>query len=56
MNIFMVFVEIGLLYTMLKQFNVLGAALTMLIVTTLRALFSYGIIWKFRTQLGQEPV
>ncbi len=51
-NIFMVLVEIGLLYVMLKQFSVLGAALTMLIVTTMRALFSYGIIWKFRRQLG----
>ena len=51
MTIIMVFVEIIVLITMLKNYGVIGAAVTVLLVTFLRAVGSYFIIWKFRTQL-----
>lgn len=50
-NIGMVFVEIGLLIFFLKSYGVLGAALAMLCVTFLRAMISFGIVYKFRDQL-----
>lgn len=51
----MVFVEAGLLFVLLRAFGVIGAAWASLIVGVLRALFSYGIVWKYRSQLAFKP-
>lgn len=54
MTVAMVFVEIGLLYFLLKQWGVNGAAWATLIVAVLRTVFSYAIVWKFRKQLASR--
>ncbi|MBN1464527.1 oligosaccharide flippase family protein [candidate division KSB1 bacterium] len=47
----MVLVEVGLLFLLLKNFGVIGAAVTMLVVTALRTVGSYILLYKFRHQL-----
>ena len=54
MTITMVFVEIGLLYFLLKLWGVNGAAWAMLIVAVMRTVFAYAIVWKFRNQLASR--
>jgi O-antigen/teichoic acid export membrane protein len=56
MTIIMVFVEIFFLIYMLKHYGVMGAAISVLIVTFIRTVASYLIIWKFRTQLNSSTV
>jgi len=51
MSAFMVLVEFGLLFLLLRNFGVIGAAVTMLIVTALRTAGSYVILYKFKHQL-----
>ena len=48
----MMLVEVGLLIFMLKNYGVLGAALTVLIVTSIRTIASFVIVSKFKHQLS----
>jgi O-antigen/teichoic acid export membrane protein len=50
-TITMMLIEVGLLIYMLKSFGVMGAALTVLIVISLRTVASFFIINKFKHQL-----
>lgn len=50
-NGLMVLIEIGLLFLFIKNYGVLGAALSVLCVTMLRTIVSFGIVYKFRHQL-----
>ncbi|MBN1559452.1 oligosaccharide flippase family protein [candidate division KSB1 bacterium] len=50
-TVFMVIVEITLLFLLLKTFGVIGAAVTMLVVTALRTAGSYIVLFKFKDQL-----
>jgi O-antigen/teichoic acid export membrane protein len=52
LNIAMVFIEIGLLFFFIKNYAVIGAALTVLCVTLLRTIGSFSIVYKFRHQLN----
>ena len=52
MTVSMVFIEIGLLIFFLHYLGVIGAALTILIVTALRTIGSFAVIYKFRHQMA----
>lgn len=45
---------VGILYSMLQKFGVIGAAWSLLILTALRLIGSYWVVFKFRHQVNTE--